>query len=161
MLAISLRLIKLLVKPLRPPLHTKAKQNGAKTSKKNKSTSKSVERLLASREEIRREPVRALTNTVRNRNQSRFLAARGRDQSRLPGELQVQTVVGSGDQQACAEVAGADVGRGDHDGDSDGGGDDGEHDVVAGFAEAAGAPGESAGAGVGEGVGGCLDEVGV
>jgi hypothetical protein len=33
--------------------------------------------------------------------------------------------------------------------------------VVAGFAEAAGGPGEGAGAGVGEGVGGCLDEVGV
>lgn len=105
--------------------------------------------------------MRALTHTVCDGDQSCFLAARRRNKRRLPRELQVETVVCAGDQQACAEVASADVGRRDHDGDADGGGDDGEDDVVAGFAESAGAPGESAGAGVGEGVGGCLDEVGV
>lgn len=160
-LTVPLRLIKLPIKPLCPPLHSKAQQNRTKTSKKNKPTPKPIKRLLARREEIRREPVRALTNTIRNRNQRRFLAARRRHQRRLPGQLQVEAVVGAGDEKAGAEVARADVGRGDHDGDSDGGGDDREHDVVAGFAEAAGGPGEGAGAGVGEGVGGCLDEVGV
>lgn len=105
--------------------------------------------------------MRALTNTIRNRDQRRFLAARRRHQRRLPGQLQVEAVVGAGDEKAGAEVARADVGGRDHDGDSDGGGDDWEDDVVARFPEFAGAPGEGAGAGVGEGVRGCLDEVGV
>jgi len=123
-LTVTLRLIKLLVKSLGPPLNSEAKQDRAKAAKQNESTSKSVKRLLAGREEVRREPVRALADAVCNGDQSCFLAARRWDQSGLPGELQVETVVRARDQQACAEVASADVGGGDHDGDSDGGGDD-------------------------------------
>lgn len=131
MFTVPLRLIKLLVKSLGPPLNSEAKQNRAKAAEQNKTTSESVKRLLASREEVRREPVRALADTVGNSDQSCFLAARCRDQGRLPGELQVEAVVGASDEQACAEVASADVGGGDHDGDSDGGGDDWEDNVVA------------------------------
>lgn len=109
------------------------------------------------REEIRRKPMRALTHTIRNRNQRSLLAPRRGNQRRLPRKLQVEAVVGAADQQAGAEVARADVGGGDHDGDAGGGRDDGHDDVVAGFAEFAGRPGEGAGAGVGDGVGGCLD----
>lgn len=109
-LTVTLRLIKLLVKPLRPPLDTKAEENSAKAAEENKSTTKSVVRFLAGGEEVRREPVRALADAIGNGNQSCFLAARSRHQSRLPRQLQVETVVGAADQQAGTEVASADVG---------------------------------------------------
>ena len=118
-LTVALRLVKLLVKSLSPPLNSEAKQDRAKAAEQNESTSESVERLLAGREEVRGEPVRGLADTIRNGDQSCFLAARCRDQGRLPGELQVETVVGARNQQACAEVASADVGSGDHDRDAD------------------------------------------
>ena len=76
MLTVALRLIELLVKSLRPPLNSKAKQDRAKAAKQDKPTSKSVERFLASREEVRREPMGALADTVCNGDQSRFFAAR-------------------------------------------------------------------------------------
>lgn len=79
MLTVPLRLVKLLVESLRPPLYSEAKQNRAKAAEQNESTSKSVKRLLASREEVRREPVRALADTVGDSDQSCFLAARRRD----------------------------------------------------------------------------------
>jgi hypothetical protein len=156
-LTVSLRLIELLVKPLSPPLDNKAKHNRAKAAEKNESASESVVRLVLGREEIGREPMRALADAVCDGDQSCFLAAGSWHQSRLPRELQVETVVGAADQEASAEVAGADVRGGDHDCDSGGGGDDRDDDVVARFSEFARAPGESAGAGVGDGVGWCLN----
>lgn len=105
--------------------------------------------------------MRALADAVGDGDQSRLLATRGRDQRGLPRELQVEAVVGAADEEDGAEVARADVRGGDHDGRAGGGDHDRDHDVVARFAELAGAPGERAGTCVGDGVGRRLDEVGV
>jgi hypothetical protein len=52
MLTVSLRFIKLPVKSLSPPLDNEAKHDSAKAAEKNKSTSKSVVRLVLGREEV-------------------------------------------------------------------------------------------------------------
>lgn len=130
-LAIALCLIELLVESLCPPLDTEAEKDSAQASEQDESTSESVEGLLAGREEVGREPVRALADTVCNGDQSCFLAARRGDQGCLPGKLQVETVVSTCDKKACSEVASTDVGCRDQDGGADCGRNDRDYDVVA------------------------------
>ena len=98
MLTVALRLIKRLVQPLRPPLHQPTEKHRAQATEENQTSSESVERLMLGGEEVRREPVRALTHTVCDGDQSCFLAARRRNKRRLPRELQVETVVRAADQ---------------------------------------------------------------
>ena len=114
---------------------------------------------MLGREEVRREPVRALTHAVGDGDESCFLAAWRGDQSRLPRELQVETVVGAADQQARSEVSSGDVRGRDHDRDAGGRCYDRDDDVVARLPELAGAPGESAGTGIRNGVWRSLDEI--
>ena len=114
-LTVALCFVELLVEPLGPPLNGKAEDDGAQAAEENETTPESVEGLVLGGEEVWREPVRALANTVGDRDQSCLLAARCRNQGRLPRELQVETVVGAADQETGAEVASADVRGGDHD----------------------------------------------
>lgn len=131
MLAVSFRLIKLLVQPLGPPLNTPTEKCRAKAAEQDETASESVERLMLGREEVGREPVGALAHTIRNRDEGCLLTTWSRNQRRLPRELQVQTVVGTADQQACTEVASADVRSRDQDGRADCGSEDRDNDVVA------------------------------
>lgn len=137
MLAIPLRLIERLVQTLRPPLDTPAKQHRAKAAEKNKPSSESVERLMLGWEEIRRKPMRALTDAVGDGDQRGFLRSRRGHQSCLPGQLQVQAVVRAADEEAGAEVACADVGGRNHNGRPDSGEENWYDDVVARFSELA------------------------
>lgn len=158
-LTVTLRLVERLVQPLRPPLHQPTEKYRAQAAEKDQTSSESVVRLMLGREEVWREPVRALAHAVRDGDESCLLAAWRGDQSRLPRELQVETVVGAADQQARSEVPGGDARGRDHDRDADGRCYDRDDDVVARLSELAGTPSESAGAGVGNGVWRSLDEI--
>lgn len=83
-LAVSFRLVQALVEPLRPPLDGPTKEDGAQTAEENQTASQTVVWLLAGREEVRREPMRALADAICNRDQRRLLTARGWDQRCLP-----------------------------------------------------------------------------
>lgn len=102
-----------------------------------------------------------LTDTVGNGNKRGFLRTRRGDNSGLPGELKVETAVGSRDEEDETDVAGGDVEGADKHGAAGGGEDDGDDDVPEGFLEVAAGPGDGAGGGVGDGVWRCLDEVGL
>ena len=129
-LTVALCLVELLVQSLGPPLDGPCEKSSAQAAEQNQTTTQSVERLLASRKEVRRVPVGALTDTVGNSNQRRFLAARGRHKSGFPGQLQVETVVGARNKQNGTKVAGSDIFGGNHDRDSYCGEGDRDDDVV-------------------------------
>jgi hypothetical protein len=114
-LTVALCLIELLVQSLSPPLDGPCEESSAQAAEQNQTTTQSVERLLASGEEVRRVPMRALTDTVGNGNKRCFLAAGSRYKSGLPGQLQVETVVCSGNKQNGTKVAGADIFGRNHD----------------------------------------------
>lgn len=80
--------------------------------------------------------MRALADTVGDSDQRGFLRTRGGNKSGLPGELQVEAVVGATDQEYHAKVTCTNVQRRDQDGTAGGGENYGDHDVVAGFLEA-------------------------
>ena len=83
-LTVTLRLVERLVQPLRPPLHRPAEKHRAQAAEKNQTSSESVVWLMLGREEVRREPVRALAHAVRDGDESCFFAARRRNQCCLP-----------------------------------------------------------------------------
>lgn len=118
--AVALRLIELLVESLRPPLDGPAQQHRTQAAEQDQASSKAVEGLLRRGKEVRREPVRALTDAVGNGDECSFLASRCRHQRRLPGQLQIEPVVRAADEEHCAKVARADVRGADHDRDADG-----------------------------------------
>lgn len=84
MFTVALSFVELLVEPLCPPLDGEAEDDSAQAAEENETTSESVERLILGGEEVWREPVGALADTVGNGDQSCFLAARCGNQGRLP-----------------------------------------------------------------------------
>lgn len=160
MLTPPLRLIQPLIQTLRPHLNQRSTNNTSRTPKQNQPPTQPIKWLLTRRKEVRAKPMTSLTNAIRNRNERRLLTPRRGNKGCFPAQLQVEAGVGAADEQDETDVAGADVEGADEGGAADCGHDDGEHDVVVGFLEAAGCVCHSAGEGIGDGVGGSLDEVG-
>ena len=73
-LTVALCFVKLCIQTLCPPFDCPADSSGTSTSKQNQPTAQSIERLLSSGEEVRREPVRALADTIRDCNAGEMLA---------------------------------------------------------------------------------------
>lgn len=77
-----------------------------------------------------------LTNAVRNSNQRSLLTSWCRNQVGFPGQLQVETIIGTDHEKNNTYVSCDDVEGGDKDCASGCCGNDGPDDVVAGFAKA-------------------------
>lgn len=105
----ALLLIELLVKLDSSPSYKESRKNSQSTSKKEETTSHSVERLLATGIEVGAEPVADLADTVGNGDKSGLLCTRGGYNCGLPRELQVETVVGTADKKDNTDVASSNV----------------------------------------------------
>lgn len=136
MLRPALSLIQLLVKALRPPLDQVGRNKASQAAEKDQTTTEAVVGLLGGREEVGAEPMADLTDTVGNSNQRGLLTARSRNKGGFPRQLQIETGVGSADQENEAEVAGANVEGGDEERAADCAEEDGADDVPVRFLEA-------------------------
>lgn len=156
----ALLLIKLLVKLDSPPSNKESRKNSQGTSKKQKSTSHAVERLLASGIEVGAEPVADLADAVGDGDKSGLLSTRSGNNSCFPRELQVETVVSTADEKDDTDVACCHVDRADEDTATGGGENDGDDNVVCRFHEVTARPSDETGSDVSKSVGRSLDEVG-
>lgn len=123
------RLIQSLIQYRIAPPDQQGTDGDKQAAEKNQPTSQPVVGLLASREELRAEPVAALRDGVRDGDEGSLLSAGRRHQCRLPGQLQVEARVRPADQQDQAEVSRPDVERGDQHGSAHGAERDRDHDV--------------------------------
>ena len=152
--------IQLLVELLAPPPDQQDRDHRQGASEDEQAAAHAIVRLLARGVKVRAEPVAGLADAVGNGNQRRLLGPGRRHHRRLPRELQVEAAVGTADEQDDAKVAGADVERADEDAAARGREDDGDDDVQGRLHVLSAGPGDGAGRGVCNGIGGCLDEVG-
>lgn len=160
MLRPALGLIKFLVGPLAAPSREHSREHDQEAANEDQTATEAVEGLVGPGPEVGAEPMAALRDAVRNGNQSRLLRTRSRDDRGLPGELEVETVVGTRDQDEEGKVPRPDVLDGDEDRAADGTDDDGDDNVPEMLLAFTGRPRQHAGDGVREGVGRSLDEVG-
>lgn len=160
MLRPALGLIQLLVPANTPPPHKSSRDTDQQAADEDKTATKTVEGLVGAGPEVGTEPVAALADAVGDTDEGRLLAPWGWHHLSLPGKLEVETVVGTGDEDEEGKVAHANVGNGDEKGAADGGDEDGDHDVPVVLLATAGGPCAQTGEGVGEGIRRGLDEVG-
>jgi hypothetical protein len=160
MLRPSLGLVQLLVTADAPPPDKSSRDTDQQASDENKSTTETVEGLVGARPEVGAEPVAALADAVGDTDESRLLAPWGWHHLSLPGKLQVETVVGTRDEDEEGKIAHANVGNRNEESAADGGDENGNHDVPVVLLATAGGPCAQTGEGVGEGIRRGLDEVG-
>lgn len=156
----ALCLVELLVHPLAAPPSEARRDDNEEASDQDQATAETVEGLVGPGPEVGAEPVAGLADAVGDGDERGLLTARGRDDCRLPGELEVETVVGTRDQDEEGEVADADVGDGDEEGATNGTEADGDHDVPEVLLATAGRPRAQTGECVREGIRRRLNEVG-